>query len=329
MDLKGKYLVVTGGAGFIGSAFVWEMNRRNFDSIIVVDHLDSSEKRSNLRGLKFADYFEKDSFLKILRESPLASSIGGIVHLGACSSTTEPDASYLAENNFSYTKELANFAMSRKIRFATASSAATYGDGSMGWDDDESKLDSLRPLNMYGYSKHLLDLWAKRKGLLGGICSVKFSNVFGPNEWHKGEMRSVACKAFEQIRDTGKIRLFKSLNPDFGDGEQKRDFIYVKDAVKMLLFLVERGKSGIFNVSSGKAETWNSLAGAMFRALGKPTQIEYIPMPEKLAEKYQYYTCAKNDKLRGEGYSEELFPLDDAVRDYVVSYLSTGRRIAD
>lgn len=324
-----KKIIVTGAAGLIGSAFIWHLNELGIEKIIAVDHLGTSEKWRNLCGLCFLDYLEKDSFRRLLNENTLGKNFDAIFHFGACSSTMEQNASYLIENNFEYSKELAKFAISNNIRFVYASSAATYGDGSKGWLDDESQLDSLIPLNMYGYSKHLFDLWAKRNNILDKITGLKFTNVFGPNEWHKGEMRSVVCKAFEQIKATGKIKLFKSYKKEYADGEQKRDFIYVKDAVKMTAFFLDHNAYGIFNISSGKAETWNSLAEAIFDAMKIPKCIEYIEMPEQIKEKYQYYTCASTEKLRNVGCAVEARPLQDAVKDYVINYLQTGKRLGE
>ena len=254
--------IVTGAAGLIGSGVVWGLNKSGIEDILLVDHLGHSEKWKNLRALKYADYMEKDNFLKQLLAGAFAHGrIEGIIHMGACSATTEKDASYLADNNFTYTKELARFATNNNIRFIYASSCATYGDGAQGYSDNENELDSLRPMNMYGYSKHMFDLWAKRQGLLSKITGLKFSNVFGSNELHKGEMRSVVCRAFEQISADGRMKLFKSYRPEFKDGEQQRDFLYIKDAVSMILFLLNHPRGyGIFNIGSGKAETWNLLA---------------------------------------------------------------------
>ncbi len=319
-------VVVTGGAGLIGSALIWELNRRNITDIIVVDHLGSSEKWRNLVPLKFNEYYEKDVFRKMLLDRTLDDlKIDGILHMGACSSTTETDASYLIDNNFNYTKELAIFAVSKNIRFVYASSCATYGNGSMGYIDDDDEIEKLRPLNMYGYSKQLFDLWAKRRGIQKLITGCKFSNVYGPNEAHKGNMRSVVLRAFEQISTEGKMRLFKSYNPQYVDGEFKRDFLYVKDAVKMVLHLYNTpSATGLFNIGSNRAETWNSLASAAFEAMKLPVNIEYIEMPEPLRPKYQYYTKAETAKLFSYGWTNEASPLKDSVKDYICNYLLKG-----
>ena len=250
--------------------------------------------------------------------------------MGACSSTTETDATYLVHNNFEYTKTLAELAAAKGIRFIYASSAATYGDGELGYKDDESQIEKLRPLNMYGYSKQMFDLWAKKNGLLKEITGVKFTNVYGPNELHKGGMRSMVCRSFEQIRDNGCVNLFKSYHPDYADGEQKRDFLYVKDAVDMVLFLLERKNlTGLYNIGSGKAETWKQLVAAAFAAMGREVRINYIEMPEHLKGKYQYYTCADMTKMRAAGYTKEPTSLEDAIRDDIQVYLQPGKFLGD
>ena len=321
-------IIVTGGAGFIGSALIWELNRRGVSDIIVVDHLGTAEKWKNLVPLHFNDYIEKDVFIEKAISSVLKHKIEAVLHMGACSSTTEHDASYLIQNNFEYTKRLCAACMRKNIRFIYASSAATYGDGSFGYSDDESQLEWLRPLNMYGYSKHLFDLWAQRHKLLGKITGLKFFNIFGPNEYHKEDMRSMVIKAVEQIRSTGAVRLFKSDKAQYKDGEQVRDFLYVKDAVELSLFFLDNPQvSGIFNIGSGKASTWNELAEAVFSAMGTKKNIIYIDMPEPLKDKYQYHTMADISKLRRAGCGLKVTPLEEAVRDYVANYLLTGSRL--
>lgn len=315
-------IVVTGGAGFIGSAFVWALNKKKITDILIVDSLGEGDKWKNLRALRFADYLEKEDFLEQVIQNNLQYEIEAIVHLGACSDTTEQDASYLIWNNYEYTKHIASFAINSGIRFVYASSAATYGDGAEGYVDDEKQLDKLRPLNMYGYSKQLFDQWAYRRGYLDKIAGLKFFNVFGPNEYHKGEMRSVVLRAFEQIRDSGTVKLFKSYKKEYKNGEQKRDFIYVKDAVDIIMYFLDNPKvNGIYNVGAGKAETWNSLAKAVFSAYGKKPLIKYIDMPKDLRPRYQYFTEADMKKLRKAGYKKKMTSLEDAISDYVKSYL--------
>jgi len=322
-------IVVTGGAGFIGSAMITALNKRAISDILVVDELGSDEKWRNLQNLSFADYIEKDDFLELVIEDKLTACIEAIFHLGACTSTTETNASYLIKNNYEYSKLLAQWATKANIRFIYASSAATYGDGSAGFSDDEDKIDELRPLNIYGYSKHIFDLWARRAGLLKRIVGLKYFNVFGPNEYHKADMRSFVIKAFEQIQTTEKVRLFKSYKPEYADGEQLRDFIYVKDAVDMTLFFLDNPKkAGLFNIGTGKARTWNDLVKAVFAAIGKEPKIEYIEMPEAIRNQYQYFTQADMAKLRKVGYNKQTTPLEDAVRDYVQNYLQKAGYLA-
>ena len=322
--------IVTGGSGLIGSAVVWELNRNGIDDILIVDHLGTSDKWKNLAPLRYDDYMEKDDFLEKLDKNYFSGQkIDGVFHLGACSATTERDATYLVENNFRYTAKLAEFCIDNYIKMIYASSCATYGDGSCGYADDEAGIEKLRPMNMYGYSKQMFDLYAKRRGWLEQLVGCKFSNVYGPNERHKADMRSVVLRCFEQITACGKMQLFKSYRPEYADGEQLRDFLYVKDAVKMIWFLFNSEAAGLYNIGSGKAESWNKLASAAFAALNKPVDIEYIEMPEHLRDRYQYYTCAEMDKLRNLGYSEETTSLEDSVYDYITNYLIPGKYLGD
>jgi ADP-L-glycero-D-manno-heptose 6-epimerase len=322
-------IIVTGGAGFIGSALIAALNKRGIDDILVVDRLQSDQRWKNLVNLRFADYLDKEEFLEMVSQDVLSYSVDAVFHLGACSSTTETDASFLMENNFEYTKQLAEWTTEEGIRFIYASSAATYGDGENGFVDDEEKLEMLRPLNPYGYSKQLFDLWAQRHGLLEKIAGLKYFNVFGPNEYHKADMRSFVLKAFEQINTTGKVRLFKSHKPDYKDGEQKRDFLYVKDAVDMTLFFFDNPDTfGIYNLGAGVARSWNDLAKAVFDAMGKKTNIEYIDMPDSVRNQYQYFTEADITKLRDIGYDEQITSLEESVTDYVQNYLEKGTYMA-
>jgi len=315
-------IVVTGGAGFIGSAIVWKLNQLGKSNIIIVDELGKDEKWKNLVGLKYEDFVNKLEFIEQVLDDVVPYGVEAIIHMGANSSTTEKDADHLIDNNYHYTEELAKYCVEKNIRFIYASSAATYGDGAFGFEDDESKLETLRPLNMYGYSKQLFDLWAKRNKISDRIVGIKYFNVYGPNEYHKGDMRSVVHKAFGQVRDTGKVRLFKSLNPNYKDGEQMRDFIYVNDAVDMTLFFLDKpDKNGVFNVGAGKARTWNDLVTSIFKALSKPVNIEYVDLPQHLSEKYQYFTEASLSKIRSAGYKQPTISLEDGITDYVKNYL--------
>lgn len=329
---SGKKILVTGGAGFIGSALIYELNQRGYDNIIVSDRLSTDERYLNLVGLNFYDYIEADDLLtKITTNNIIANEIGCIFHLGACSSTTEKDASYLIHNNYEYTKSLAHFADGNSIRFVYASSAATYGNGENGMSDVPHPNLSLRPLNMYGYSKHLFDIYAAKNNLC--VYGMKYFNVFGPNEYHKGNMRSMVLKAYEKISAIGKVELFKSNHPSYKDGEQMRDFLYVKDAVDMTIFLGEVDDRigdvstyGIYNLGSGIASTWKQLISPIFESLNKPIKIDFIDMPSELIGKYQYYTCADISKLRSIGYEKETTKLHDAVKDYVENYLIPGNK---
>jgi ADP-L-glycero-D-manno-heptose 6-epimerase len=324
----GKKVIVTGAAGFIGRNVVAELNNRGVSDILLVDSLGTDEKWRNLVGLTFEDLVDKCGFLQLVHENKL-SDIDTVIHLGACSATTERDTGYLLENNYRYTRSLCEWCLEADIRFIYASSAATYGDGANGYSDADKTTKVLEPLNMYGYSKHMIDLWALCQGYFDRIVGLKYFNVFGPYEDHKGEMRSLVNKAYSQVLQTGEICLFKSYREGVSDGEQKRDFIYVKDAVDVTLhFYEERSKSGLFNCGTGKARTWKDLAAAVFSAVGKEPKIRFVDMPESLRPKYQYFTEADTKHLRQSGYEYEFTPVEDAVRDYVTSYLESKLTIA-
>ncbi len=331
-DFSRQRVLVTGGAGFIGSALTWALNQHGCTDIVVADLLGMNEKWRNLVPLRFADCVDVgDTFLADLRAGALGR-FDLVLHLGACSATTERDASYLLRNNYAFTRDLAAWALDKDIRFVYASSAATYGLGEQGMDDDDSEayLRRLRPLNMYGYSKHLFDLYAAKRGWLDAIVGIKYFNIFGPNDAHKGDMRSLVTKGFDQVRETGRLRLFKSLNPAYADGHQRRDFHYVKDAAAMTLHLAATDTAhGLFNIASGRAHTWLDLADALFAALARPAQVEFIDMPEALHRTYQYDTKGGIGKLRATGYASEVTPLAAAVRDCVTGYLLPDRRLGD
>lgn len=318
-------IIVTGGAGFIGSALVWRLNQLGRNDIIIVDHFAEDMKYKNLIPLKFLDLFNKDEFGMMVNEGFLEKNKFDVLyHLGACSSTTQLDTGYLLRNNYEYTKFLCEKAVKNNIRFIYASSAATYGDGSNGYDDNEDALETLRPLNGYGYSKQLFDVWAQKNGYLKEIAGLKYFNVYGPNEYHKGDMRSIVNKAFYQIKETGKARLFKSYSDKYKDGDQKRDFVYVKDAVDMTIFFAENPVlCGIYNVGTGKANTFNSFVKPIFKVLGVKENIEYFEMPEVLRGKYQDYTQANMSKLLNSGYKKEFTKISDAVTNYISNYLNT------
>ena len=309
--------IVTGGAGFIGSCLIAKLNAEGIDDIIVVDELGSSDKWKNLSGKSFDDYIEKDEFLEMLEANSLGSSFERIIHMGAATSTTETDASYLIRNNYRYSRRLCEWSLAKKVPFLYASSAATYGDGSMGYSDSDKVSLKLRPLNMYGYSKQLFDLWLIRKGLSKKVTGFKFFNVFGPNEYHKRDMMSLVCKVFDQVKAGESMRLFKSYDPAYSDGGQKRDFIYVKDAVEIVYYFIRHpAKKGIYNVGSGTARSWSDLASALFAAINKESRIQYIEMPAALRDKYQYFTEADLTKLRSAGCRHAMHLLEDAVKDY-------------
>jgi ADP-L-glycero-D-manno-heptose 6-epimerase len=320
--LKGAALIiVTGAAGFIGSCIVSKLNQMERNDLVLVDSLKTSEKWKNLRHLDYAEYLDKSALLPFLYEHQ--DDVDAIIHMGACSATTERDADFLMENNYRYTLLLAEYCLRHDARFIYASSAATYGDGNQGYDDDEDAIHELRPLNMYGYSKQLFDLRARREGWFEKIVGLKFFNVYGPNEYHKGDMASVIYKSFLQIQDSGLVKLFRSHRPDYQDGGQLRDFIYVKDVVDAVAYLLEnRDVSGLFNLGTGKARAFSDLVKATFVAMEREPNIEYIDMPEHLRDRYQYYTQAEMGKLRHAGYETPMHSLEDGVKDYVQNYLA-------
>jgi len=318
-------LLLTGGAGFIGSNILKYLNDQGEEDIIVVDNLGSSEKWKNLVGKKFLDVLHKQDLFAWLAKEP--RSISAILHLGACSSTTELDANYLLENNTHYSMQLALYALENNIRFIYASSAATYGDGSKGFSDDHALLEHYEPLNMYGYSKHLFDLWAQRHGYLKHFVGLKYFNVFGPNEFHKGKMASAILRMVADIQKEGVIHLFKSDTPEFGDGEQVRDFIYVKDAAAMTVQFLHNQHAGIYNIGTGQPSSWNALARATLKGVDLPGKIEYTDMPKELKGKYQNYTCATMQKSQQESLYLPKFSLEEAVIDYVRGYVVPQHRL--
>lgn len=320
-------IVVTGGAGFIGSAIAQELNRRGRKDLLLVDDVDHPGKQENLDSLSYQKLLGKHEFLEKVLGSAF-SGVEAIIHMGACSSTTETNADFLRRNNFEYTRDLAEYALDNGIRFIYASSAATYGAGEQGYLDDVAKLNSLKPLNLYGESKQNFDLWARDQGVLDRLVGLKYFNVYGPNEYHKEDMQSMVRKGFLQVRDTGKIKLFKSYKPEYADGGQERDFLYIKDATAMTLFFLDNlDAGGLFNVGSGEARNWNDLAKALFAAMGKELNIEYVEMPESIRNQYQYHTRAEMGKMRSVGYTLPMTGLEDGVTDYVKNYLLPGKRL--
>jgi ADP-L-glycero-D-manno-heptose 6-epimerase len=310
-------ILVTGAAGFIGSCIAAKLNERGEQNLILVDHLNHPQKENNLQNKKYKEYIEKDVFLRRVQTDDFKEPVSCVIHMGACSSTTLQDEEYFRQNNLEYTRTLCQWALKKNIRFIYASSAATYGDGSIGYCDDDATTLQCKPLNFYGWSKQHFDLWVLKEKLGGRVAGLKFFNVFGPNEYHKGDMRSVVAKAYERVHREGTMALFKSYHPDYPDGGQKRDFIYVKDAVDVVLFFYDHPSiNGIFNVGTGQARTWNDVAHALFAAVGQQPRIEYIDMPPVLRGKYQYYTQADMKKLRRAGFTQAFIPLEAAIKDY-------------
>ncbi len=314
-------IIVTGGAGFIGSCIVRELNDRGIEDIIIVDHIAQTDKWMNLRNKRYTRYINRDLFLKELPS--FAGEVSHIIHMGACSATTEKDFDFLYQNNFEYTQALWKFCAEQQISFIYASSAATYGDGSEGFDD-EMDIKKLRPLNGYGYSKQLFDLWAEKQCFAPKQhVGFKFFNVYGPNEYFKGSMASVIFHSFQKISQTGEMGLFKSYKEGYADGGQLRDFVYIKDICKVILFMMDHPQiSGLYNLGTGTARSFYDLAAATFAAMGLAPNIKYIEMPETLRPKYQYFTQASMDKLRKAGYQEPFYSLEDGARDYVCNYLA-------
>lgn len=322
---QNRRIILTGGAGFIGSGVLRYLNEQGVDDVVVVDDLGATEKWKNLVQKQFVEIVPIQELFQWLRGRE--SEIRAFIHLGACSDTTETNAEYLLENNFRYSVRLAEYALSHGHRFLYASSAATYGDGSQGFSDAHEAIHSLQPLNMYGYSKQLFDQWVLRQGVAEQVVGLKYFNVFGPNEDHKGRMASAIRKLFPGVSRGESLKLFQSSSPDFPHGDQKRDFIYVKDAVRMTCAFLEISAGGIFNIGRGEATTWNRLGRALFQALGKKEKIEYIPMPEDLVGKYQNYTCADMNKTRKALDAEaECMGIEESVAEYVQQYLMPGQR---
>ncbi|MBI1307221.1 MAG: ADP-glyceromanno-heptose 6-epimerase [Bacteroidetes bacterium] len=316
-------IIITGAAGFIGSCLASDFNKKGRSDLILVDDFSKPGKEENWKNLKCIARIDRNDFLKQLDQySPEA-----IFHLGARTDTTEFDQRIFDLLNVQYTTSLWNFATQNQIPFIYASSAATYGNGDQGFDDDPSKISTLLPMNPYGQSKHQFDLWAMEQNETPPHwIGLKFFNVFGPNEYHKGRMASVVFHTFNQIRETGEMKLFESHRPEFKNGEQSRDFIYVKDVVDVMHFWHKHGKdSGIYNLGTGAARSFNDLASAVFKAMDLEPKISYKPTPEDIRDTYQYYTQAEMSRTLSAGYSGTFTTLEDAVNDYVKNYLLTGK----
>lgn len=311
-------IVLTGGAGFIGSCFLASLNAAGRNDVLVVDSLGKGEKWKNLVGKEFIGIVGKEEFRDMMTVGGV-EDVEAVVHMGACSSTTETDADYLYDNNYRYSVDVAEFALEQDARFIYASSAATYGNGDQGYSDTSTE---LRPLNMYGYSKHLFDQWIRKEGLEQSCVGLKFFNVFGPNEHHKGSMASLVHKAIPQIHETGSVRLFKSTDPAYADGGQMRDFVYVKDVCSVMMKLLSQAEvNGIINLGTGVARSWNDLIKAVFAAMGLEPNIVYADMPTELKQQYQNYTQADMSLMKEKCPDVEFRSLESAVADYVQGYL--------
>lgn len=323
-------IIVTGAAGFIGSAFIWKLNEMGINDILAVDKLRTEEKWLNLRKRDYYDWCDKEELFDWLADSKNAEKVEAILHMGAISATTEKDGDLLMKNNFEYSKKLWEFCTEKDIPYIYASSAATYGDGDKGYSDEETPADlkKLMPLNKYGYSKKIFDDWAfKQESSPKHWVGAKFFNVYGPQEYHKGRMASMVFHTYNQYKENGGVKLFKSHKEGYKDGEQLRDFVYIKDIVDMLYFcMFNKVESGVYNFGTGKARSFYDLSMETMKNASKnmdlksESVIEFVPMPEDLRGRYQYFTQATMDKMRRAGYKKEFTSLEDGVADYV-SYL--------
>ena len=325
-------ILVTGAAGFIGSAFVWQLNEEGIKDIILVDKLRNEDKWKNIAKREYCDWVDKDELFDWLAVEKNATQIKVIVHMGAISATTETDGDLLMKNNYEFSKKLWDFSVERNIQYIYASSAATYGMGEDGYEDnlDLKGHESLRPLNKYGYSKKIFDVWAlKQEETPKQWVGLKFFNVYGPQEYHKGRMASMVFHAHNQVLKDGIVKLFKSHKEGYEDGQQLRDFVYIKDIVSVMSWLIKNPKvSGVFNLGTGKARGFYDLAlntiknSGLKEYKGAENHIEFVPMPEDLRGKYQYFTEANMTKLKESGYTKEFYSLEEGVKDYVENYLS-------
>jgi len=318
-------ILITGASGFIASALAYHLNRKNLNNLILCDSFGIKEKWKNILGLKFSRIVDRNCLFEFLKSDPEAKRITTVIHLGACADTTEKNVDYLMEMNFRYSQKLCEWSIDNKSKFIYASSASVYGDGSCGFSDSDELTPRLRPLNAYGFSKWLFDMYVVNCKLTSIVTGLRFFNVFGPNEYHKGNMASVIFRSFPQVMKEGKIRLFESHRSDYEHGCQERDFIYIDEVLETFDFLIDHPRvSGIFNCGSGKAHTFNQLAESMFCAVNKPLNIEYFPMPEEIREKYQYHTCADMSSLIKAGYKVQPDRFDYFVKKYVTNYLCAG-----
>lgn len=324
-------IIITGAAGFIGSGLLWALNQRGRTDVIIVDDIDHEEKEHNIAPLHYEQRWGIDEFRQKLKNSQLDDAgIEAVLHLGAISATTETDWHRLLKYNVEYTQDSIRWCADRDIHCIYASSGATYGDGSHGYSDDHELFDQLEPLNLYGKSKLLVDVWARDGGYLDQVVGLRYFNVYGPNEYHKGFMSSVITKKYEELKREGIVRLYKSYRPDIADGEQKRDFLYIKDAVEATLFFLDHPPSnGVYNIGTGTARTWNDVARAMFAAVNKPEHIEYEEMPDNVRKHYQYYTQADISKLRAAGYTKDFTSIETAIKDYLPTYLAPHKHLGE
>ncbi|MFH1354141.1 MAG: ADP-glyceromanno-heptose 6-epimerase [bacterium] len=325
-------IIVTGGAGFIGSGLVWGLNERGREDILIVDSANHQEQEHNLAAVKYEALIDGESFREKLKQDFFDDGeIEAVLHMGAISSTTEDSWEKLEDVNIAFTQEIIRWCVDRAVRCIYASSGATYGDGGQGYSDDHEKFEELKPLNLYGKSKLVLDIWARDGGYLNEVVGLRYFNVFGPNEYHKGHMRSVMAKKFKQIRDGGVIELFKSNDEKYKDGGQKRDFLYIKDAIGATLHFLNDNKEvgGVFNVGTGRARTWNDVAETMFASLDKKANIRYVDIPPELAKQYQNFTQADITKLRAAGFKEEMTSLEEAMGDYIKNYLANHLHLGE
>ncbi len=321
---KSRSIVVTGAAGFIGSCLTGFLNHKGYENLILVDEFNRVDKVNNLKNKKFSHKIERDDFFQWLENNK--PGIDFVFHLGARTDTTEFDYAVHERLNLEYSQRIWDYCMIKQIPLVYASSAATYGSGQLGYNDDHELPFRLEPLNAYGISKNEFDKWAiLQQSSPPFWAGLKFFNVYGPNEYHKGRMASVIWHSFNQINQTGAVKLFKSHRPDFKDGQQLRDFIYVKDIVKVCFWFMEEykkvPKSGLFNLGTGKARSFEDLVKATFSGLGKAVKIQYIDMPEDIRDKYQYFTEAQMKKLIKSGYTESFYSLESGIKDYVQEYL--------
>ncbi|MEO8211179.1 MAG: ADP-glyceromanno-heptose 6-epimerase [bacterium] len=318
-------IVVTGVAGFIGSCLVTRLNQDGFNDLILVDDFSHPEREKNYVGKKYTQLVDRKKFIEWLTDNH--RFVQFVFHIGARTDTTEFNKDIFDELNLNYTKDVWNACCEFGLPLVYASSAATYGDGALGYNDDHSVIPNLHPLNPYGISKNEFDKWAiKQEKSPYFWAGLKFFNVYGPNEYHKGRMASVIFHAYNQIEKTGRMKLFRSHNPVYKDGEQLRDFIYVKDVVEVCMFLMNHRKdSGIYNLGTGKARTFLDLVRNTFKAINKPEQIDFIDTPEDIRDKYQYFTEANMNKLRSIGYTKQFYSLEDGVEDYVTNFLNKNK----